>query len=165
MPSTEAIANPRAALRLFQYGLHVLTCGQGESAHAATISWVTQVSLQPRRVAIAVRKDSHIYPVLRQTGQFALNIVGEGQETLASTFFRYTQATTTSVGGYPCEPGPFTGAPLLLDAVAWLECRVVEEANAGGDHGLFVAEVLGGGVRRPDVRSLNLASTPWSYGG
>ncbi|MCS6843571.1 MAG: flavin reductase family protein [Caldilineales bacterium] len=166
MPSTEAIANPRAALRLFQYGLHVLTCRQGDEVHGGIISWVTQVSLQPKRVAIAVRKDGQMVQVLREVGRFALNIVGAGQEELASAFFRrVTTAVGSDLAGYPWEPGLRTGAPLLLDTVAWLECQVVEEANAGGDHALFVAEVVGGGVRRPDARSLNLASTPWSYGG
>ena len=64
-------AGMRQALRCFHYGLHVLTCGQGDASHAATITWVTQISLKPRRVAIGVRKDSHIYPVLRSSGGFA----------------------------------------------------------------------------------------------
>lgn len=155
----------RLALRTFQYGLYILTCGQGRDAHAATISWVTQISLKPRRVAIGVRKDSHIYPVLQQAGQFALNVVGEGQEGIASVFFRYVAPADHAFDGHAFEDGPTTGAPLLLATPAWVECQVVEEANAGGDHGLFVADVLAGGLRHAELRALNLATTNWSYGG
>lgn len=155
----------RQALRMFQYGLFILTCGHGSQAHAATISWVTQVSFKPRRIAVGVRKDSHIYPELKGHGTFALNIVGENQTELANTFFKYIQAQDQEIGGFAFEDGPDTGAPLLLKAPAWLECRIVEEANGEGDHALLVAEVLSGDVRHADMQAMNLATTGWSYSG
>ena len=158
-------AGMRQALRCFHYGLHILTCGQGDAAHAATITWVTQISLKPRRVAIGVRKDSHIYPVIRSSGGFALNVVGEGQEDLASAFFKYVAPEDHRFSGYLFENGALTGSPLLLDCIAWLECRLVEEANDAGDHGLFVADVLAGGTRVEMPKALSLATTHWSYGG
>ncbi len=165
MNDPEQSAGIRAALRSLHYGLHVLTCGQGRTAHAATITWVTQVSLHPRRVAIGVRKDSHIYPMLQNYGAFALNTVSEGQEALAATFFKYVPASDQRFAEFSFEQGPTTGSPLLLDAASWLECRVAEEANAAGDHGVFIADVIAGGVRRNQIKALSLAATGWSYGG
>lgn len=165
MQDLEHNARIRQAIRTFQYGLYVLTCGAGELARAASVTWVTQVSMQPRRVAVAVRRDSHVYVALREAGVFALNVVGEGDRGLASAFFRYVEPVGSAFRDHAFEAGEFTGSPLLLDAVAWLECRVVEEVNAGGDHGLFVADVLAGDVRKPDAPSMNLAATGWSYGG
>ena len=159
------VTDVRAALRSLHYGMHILTAGQGTAAHAATITWVMQASLRPRRVVVGVRKDSHIYPVLRERNAFALNVLGQGQETLAAIFFKYTPAIDQQFEGYAFEDGSSTGSPLLLDAMAWLECRIVEEANASGDHGLFVADVLAGAVRAPSVRALSLVETGWSYGG
>ena len=52
----------RQALRSLHYGLHVLTSGLGSAGPAATITWVIQTSLRPRRMAIGIRKDSHIFP-------------------------------------------------------------------------------------------------------
>lgn len=170
MNNEQNTANVRQAMRSLHYGLHVLTCGQGNDARAAAVTWVTQVSLRPRRLAVAVRKDSHIYPAIKALGVFALNTVGEGQEDLVSTFFKYVPPALGPSGDYTFEghafdSGPTTGAPLLRETPAWLECRVVEEANQGGDHGLFVAEVLNGDVRDASHRALSLASTAWSYGG
>jgi len=165
MHDSEQLTGMRAALRSLHYGLCVLTTGQGSAAHAATITWVMQASLRPRRVAIGVRKDSHIYPLLQQHGAFALNVVGEGYEALAASFFKYVPADDQRFAGHPFEDGAATGSPLLLDAIAWLECRTVEESNAAGDHGLFVADVLAGGVRQPAAKALSLAATGWTYGG
>ena len=165
MDPRHSTAGMRQALRSFHYGLHILTCGQGDAAHAATITWVMQISLKPRRVAVGIRKDSHIYTVVREHDVFALNVVGAGQEDLASTFFKYVAPLERRFASYPFEEGVTTGSPLLLDCIAWLECRLVEEANEGGDHGLFVAEILSGGVRVESPKALSLATTPWSYGG
>ena len=165
MDQSSQTAGVRQALRSFHYGLHILTCGLGDTAHAATITWVMQISLKPKRVAVGIRKDSHIYTVVREHGVFALNVVGEGQEDLAATFFKYVAPLERRFARYPFEEGATTGSPLLLDCIAWLECRLVEEANGGGDHGLFVAEILSGGVRLESPKALSLATTPWSYGG
>ncbi|MCB0202356.1 MAG: flavin reductase [Caldilineae bacterium] len=165
MQEYETNAHIRQAIRTFQYGLYILTCGTGEQASAAAVTWVTQVSMQPRRVAVAIRRASHIYGSLRAAGAFALNVVGEGDKGLASTFFKYVEPVGNSFRDYSFEAGEFTGAPLLLGAVAWLECRVVEEANQDGDHGLFIADVLAGDVRHPNAPSMSLAATGWSYGG
>lgn len=165
MNPSEQLSSIRPVLRSFHYGLHVLTAGQGDAARAATVTWVTQVSLKPRRVAVGVRRQSHIYPAVQQRGAFALNVIGEGQEALAATFFKFVPAVDRRFVDYPFEDGPATGSPLLLDAIAWIECRVAEEANAGGDHGLFIADVVAGGVRHAAVRVLSLAATGWSYGG
>lgn len=165
MHDYETTARIRQAIRMFQYGMYILTCGTGEQARAASVTWVIQVSMQPRRVAVAVRRDSHIYVALREAGVFALNVVGEGDKGLASAFFKYVEPVGNSFREYSFEAGELTGAPLLLGAVAWLECRVVDEANEGGDHGLFVADVLAGDVRHPDTPSMSLAATGWSYGG
>ena len=96
---------------------------------------------------------------------FALNIVGDGDKGIASTFFRYIAPENGAFKDLAFENGPATGAPLLLDAVAWMECRIVEEANQGGDHALLIADVLTGDVRVADGGALSLASTGWSYGG
>ena len=165
MSSNNSMAGIRQALRTFQYGLFVLTSGQGADVHAATITWVTQVSFSPRRIAIGVRKDSHIYPMLKAYGTFALNVVGEGQEALASTFFKYVEAADHQFEGYEFVEGPATGAPLFPQVTAWLECRVIEEANEGGDHALFVAEILAGDRPADAPQPLSLAATKWSYGG
>ena len=57
-----------------------------------------------------------------------------------------------------------TGAPILDDAIAFVECEVREIANDGGDHAVVIGEVVEAGVRK-DEPSLTLMDTGWHYGG
>jgi flavin reductase (DIM6/NTAB) family NADH-FMN oxidoreductase RutF len=82
-----------------------------------------------------------------------------------------TLTTTTSttvdgdlLNGYRFEPGPETGAPVLVDVPYWFEARVTDTVKRG-DHTVFVAEVVNAGVRDESVTPLLLRSTGMSYGG
>ncbi len=155
----------RQAMRALTYGLYVLTAATDGEVHAATVSWVTQISFQPRLVAVALKRDSRIHEVVKQAGAFCLNVVGEGQEKLASTFFKFVEADpqTQTIGGYAYALGE-AGVPTLPEAAAWIICRMVEEASPQGDHALVIGEVIAGGVN-PGRRPLALRDTPWSYAG
>ena len=78
--------------------------------------------------------------------------------------FRSTTAADGKVNGYAYEPGPATGAPVFVDTPYWFEARVTDTV-ARGDHTVFVAEVVGAGVRDDSVTPLLLRSTGMSYGG
>ena len=69
-----------------------------------------------------------------------MNDLGAGQETLASTFFRQVEPEGYTLGGATFHEGT-TGAPILDDVPAYLECRVVQTLDAGD------------GVRRRSSRS------------
>ncbi|HWB43733.1 MAG TPA: flavin reductase, partial [Gemmatimonadales bacterium] len=51
-----------------------------------------------------------------------------------------------------------SGAPVLADALAWLECRLVRRVRAG-DHELVIARPVGGEILRPDAIPLAFADT------
>jgi len=51
----------------------------------------------------------------------------------------------------------------LIDPPAWFDCRVANEVG-GGDHTIFVAEVVDAGVRK-DAEPLTLRDTGFFYGG
>ena len=57
-----------------------------------------------------------------------------------------------------------TGAPILNDAIAFVECEVREIACNGGDHAVVIGEVVEAGVHR-DEPALTLLETGWHYGG
>ncbi len=152
----------KKALQMFTYGLYVLTARHGEDVVASTVSWVTQTSFQPPLIAVAIKQASQTYRVVREAGAFALNILGEGQKALASAFFRHAPVEGETVGGHPFTTGS-TGAPLLTETPAYVECQVLEWVEQG-DHHLAVAEVVNAGINF-EAAPLDLRSTGWSYGG
>lgn len=150
----------KTALRMIPYGLYVLTAtdGQGHMT-AATVNWVTQTSFAPPLVAVAVKADSGSYEALKQSRAFALNMLGKGQQKAAFTFFKPAQLADGTISGHAYETGD-TGAPILRDAPAAIECRV-REIVAQGDHHIVVGEVVGAQVMqapsgRPDAAILEM---------
>jgi flavin reductase (DIM6/NTAB) family NADH-FMN oxidoreductase RutF len=153
------------ALRLLSNGIYVLTACVHETIHAASVTWVTQASFQPPLVLMALQRNSHLAQAVRQARRFGLNILEAGQEGVAERFFRHVTvpAETEELEGFAFRSSS-ARCPLLLDAMAWLECRVAAEPETPGDHCLIMGEVHGAGVRRQG-QPLALWGTPWSYGG
>ena len=153
------------ALRMLSNGLYVLTTCAGETLHAATVSWVSQVSFRPLLVMVALRRNSHLADAVRTARRFAINILAADQEMTAEKFFEHTQvrADQETLAGHSFRPSP-ARCPLLTDAPAWLECRFASEPATPGDHCLIVGEVTGAGVRRREA-PLVLWNTRWTYGG
>ncbi len=152
----------KAVLRLIPYGLFVATSRAGETIGAGTINWVTQASSEPPLVVVGIKVESALHEVITASRAFALNVLGKGQKELAKKFFKGAQPAGELLNGYRYENG-VTGAPLLLDAPAWFECRVVDEVRRG-DHTIFVGQVVEVGSRREE-EPLTLREAGFSYGG
>ena len=148
----------KTALRMIPYGLYVLTSQTEEGRVAAsTVTWVTQASFEPPLVAVAVRNGSRPDEIIRESGVFALNFLAKGQHEIASRFFKSRERDGDTIGGEPFTSGS-TRSPILARAAAFADCRVRETID-GGDHSIFVGEVVDAGVSgalpgRPDERTL-----------
>jgi flavin reductase (DIM6/NTAB) family NADH-FMN oxidoreductase RutF len=164
-PDTPTTDVRNDALRLLSSGLYVLTACLEDSFHAATVSWVSQVSFQPPLVMVALQRNSHLAHAVRKAHRFAVNILGVGQEALAERFFTHLTAPMgePSLAGLSVRSGA-GHCPLLTDALAWLECRLAAEPPSPGDHHLLLGELTAAGTRRQG-KPLALWETPWSYGG
>ena len=153
------------ALRMIPYGLYVLTARTGEAGpdvNAATVSWLSQASFDPPRIIIGLRNDSGIWQRVQDASTFVINILGQGQKGLASDFFRHAELEDGRLSGHAIHTG-LTGAPILDEVPAYLECRVLQAVDAG-DHTFFLADVVDAGVQN-DLPALDLSATGWRYGG
>jgi len=151
----------KTALRMIPYGLYVLTTRNdaGEVA-AATVNWVTQTSFAPPLVVVGVKTDSGAYAMIKESGTFALNMLGKGQQGQAFTFFKPAELADGKISGEAFSDGT-TGSPILASAIAHVECKVASVVEQG-DHHVVVGEVVGAGVAqapegRPDEAILTLA--------
>lgn len=158
-------AAKKTALRMIPYGMFVLTTksSDGKAVGAATVNWITQTSFAPPLIAVGVKADSSAHAHIKDTGVFAVNVIGKEQKDLAFNFFKSHERDGDSIGGEKFETGKETGAPLLLNSPAWWECKLVGEV-AKGDHTLFVGEVVEAGVRRED-QTILMREHNLNYGG
>ena len=126
-------------MRLFPAGV----CVVGANAHgdriAVTVGSLVSLSLEPPLVGISIGRNLALHEVLRSAGTFGVSILRGDQEGVARQFARGAPPIVLW-HGVATRDGA-TGAPLLADALAWIECRVWAEYDAG-DHTFFVGEVV-----------------------
>jgi len=154
-------AAKKTSLRMIPYGLFVVTTGTGRGRRSD--DQLDHAGLVPA-AARRARHEGRQHDARSREGQrhFAVNVLGAGQKDCAFAFFKPTQVEGNKLSGYETEAGS-TGAPLLLDAPAWFECRLTDVVERG-DHHVVVAEVLDAGVRRESA-PLTLAECGVFYGG
>ncbi|MDH4442085.1 MAG: flavin reductase family protein [Rhizobium sp.] len=132
----------KAALRQLAGGVSIVTTGEGAERTGATVTSATALSVQPPRMLVSLNRSSSTWPILRTTGTFGVNVVGVGHRYLADQFAgvgglkgneRYNGASWSSL---------VSGAPLLDDAVASIDCEL-EEAIERHSHVLIIGRVVG----------------------
>jgi flavin reductase (DIM6/NTAB) family NADH-FMN oxidoreductase RutF len=117
----------------------VVTVDAGDLAYALTVGSLVSLSLEPALVGVSIGHASQSHTPLRDAGRFAASLLAGDQEALAQHFARSVPPIALWEGIELHES--HLPEPLLAGAVAWLECRIVAEHEAG-DHTIFVAEVL-----------------------
>ena len=114
----------------------IISTQRGDERFGVTASSVTSLSLSPASILVCLNQRLAIADVISETGVFAVNILGEEHGHLATQFsqnhedkFRGTNLTTGDLGN-----------PILSDALAHLECRLVERKDFA-THAIFIAQI------------------------
>lgn len=126
----------RAALGSFATGVCVVTCppSHGRDAIGLTVSSFASVSLEPPLVLWCIDKASDRFKCFNGTDVYGVNILAQGQQALSVAF-----AGDGLLDDVATRQGVL-GVPLIDNAMAQLECRVVARHDAG-DHVILVGEV------------------------
>jgi flavin reductase (DIM6/NTAB) family NADH-FMN oxidoreductase RutF len=157
-------AAKKTVLRHFPYGLYALTVKHGGEEHGMTANWVTQTSFEPPMVAVAVENSSKSIGMIRDAHHFAINVFQQGQRELAGKLGRSSANAPQKLKGIKTKPAPTSGAPILAEALGWVECRVVATLPSG-DHTLVLGEVLEAGVEHESAHPLTLQEAGFKYSG
>lgn len=156
----------RRVLWSFPYGLYVVGSTDGERLNGMTINWVTQVSFDPKLVAIGVEHGAFTHELLSAGRVFALCTIAREDRAIVRKFTKPVEVdrAAMTLNGFPYRLG-VTGAPILVQAPAFVDCEVRETVECGG-HTLFVGEVVDAGFQQAeDTPVLRMEDTRMSYGG
>jgi flavin reductase (DIM6/NTAB) family NADH-FMN oxidoreductase RutF len=127
----------RRALGHFAAGVTVVTSKLDDGERAGiTVTAFTSLSLEPPLVLICIDRRARMHDRLKKGGNFAVNMLAEGQELVSRRFAASELDPFREIGS---REG-LTGAPLIQDALSAIECRIVD-AFPGGDHTIFIGEV------------------------
>lgn len=137
----------RDALRHFPAGVTIVTIRSGQEVHGLTVSAFASVSPEPPLIMVCIDQRHHAHDLLQQEGAtFAVNILRAGQQELSNRFAYVQDEDRFAVGRWTTA---LTGAPVLEDALAWLDCTVFSHQQAG-THTIYVGEVQASAVPRAD---------------
>ena len=148
---------PVQLFRRLSNGVYVIGVSHRSRSNAFTAAWLTQVSFDPLLLGLSVNPENYSYGLLRQSRIFTVSILKQGQLDLGRYFGCRSGRDGDKLAGQRWRPGRL-GAPLLLDAAAYLECEVTGTAPAG-DHELVLGRVVGGEVLDPTAKPLLYAET------
>jgi flavin reductase (DIM6/NTAB) family NADH-FMN oxidoreductase RutF len=134
----------------FATGVTVVTCRVGQRKHGITVNSFTSVSLDPPLVLICIDRKAIAWQMIPEAGTFAINILTSQQRAVCDYFAkRLFLDPDNEFAEIPHVDG-VTGSPVLEDALAVIECRLVN-TYPGGDHDIFIGEVVAVQVLRDDA--------------
>lgn len=143
----------RDALRHFPAGVTIVTMIDPDdgSRHGLTVSAFASISPSPPLIMVAIDHRSSAHDIMQKPDAvFAVNILAEDNMDLSNRFAWVKDQDRFAEGAWTTAE---TGAPVLEDALAWLDCTIYERHPAG-THTIYVGEVKASAVMRPDEAPL-----------
>ncbi len=152
MTGPEPQAFRRTAGR-FASGIVVVSTSLDGIGHAMTVTAFASVSLDPLRVLFCAEKIARFHDAVLATGTWAVSVLSEDAEKTARWLATRGRPLAGQLDAFRHHPGARTGAPILDDALAAMECRTTA-VHDGGDHSIVVGEVLAVTEPRADAGPL-----------
>ena len=135
----------REALRLFPAGVTIVTIKAPSQAqpHGLTVSAFASISPEPPLIMIAIDHRASGHEMLEEEGAvFAVNILSQEMSELSNRFAWIKDEDRFAVGDWGTA---VTGAPVLQNALAWLDCTVNNRYEAG-THTIYIGKVEASGT-------------------
>jgi len=157
----------KEALHLMPYGFYSLTSRSGDDVNAMVANWIIQASFTPRLMTIALQKTSYTHGLVEAGRVFCINLFKKEDQEVMMAFTKSRSKNPDKMKHVSYSEAPETGCPVLDGAAAYIECKVVDIFDVGGDHDLVVGEVVGCNIlKEAEVGDMmTLPYIGWSYAG
>lgn len=156
----------RRVLWTLPYGLYVVGSRHLDEANGMTLNWATQLAFDAKLIGIGVEKPALTHRLIADGGVFSLCTIDREDRAIVRKFTKPVEVdrTAMTLNGFPFHDGA-SGAPILDQAVAYLDCEV-RQAIDFGEHTFFVGEVIDCGFQADeDTPVLRMEDTRMNYGG
>ena len=121
----------------------MVSCGDMEKSNIITVAWTGIIASDPATCYISVRKNRYSYNIIKNTGEFVINLTTRklayatdwcGVKTGAKVD-KFKEMHLTK------ENGSFVKCPLIKESPVSIECKV-REIKEMGSHDMFIADIL-----------------------
>ena len=147
-------------------GLYVVGSRSGIKRNLMTLNWCTQVSFEPKLIGIGVEQHALTHELIAAGGSFSINLIARDDRAIVRKFTKPVEVDTDAMtlNGFGFHDG-VTGAPLLTQALGYLDCEV-RQAVELGNHTFFIGEVVDAAFQLDeDTEILRMEDTRMNYGG
>ncbi len=141
----------KQTMRCWVSGVTVVTTAHEGRRAGLTASSFTSISVEPPLILCSIQHYTDTFKLIEQSGIFAISILREDQAHLSAQFAGFAQLPEGADKFYNVNlMTAVTGAPILADSIAWLDCRLqaIYEASISR---IVVGEVVATG-QNPDPR-------------
>jgi len=120
----------KEVMRHWVAGVTVVTTRLDDAIYGCTANSFTSISLTPPLIAVSLAKSTHTYPMIKQSGIFAVNILSAHQQDVSVRFAGSLHDAHERFKDEPHHPEA-TGSPVLDRAIAFADCRLYSEHDVG----------------------------------
>ena len=148
-------------------GLYVIGSTDGAARrNGMTANWVTQMSFDPKWIGVGIEQAALTHELIEASGVFSVCVIDREDRAIVRKF---TKPVDVDLGAKTLNGFPYvekvSGAPILEQAVAYIDCELRERLTAG-NHTFFVGEVVDSGFfKDEDTAVLGMNDTRMNYGG
>jgi flavin reductase (DIM6/NTAB) family NADH-FMN oxidoreductase RutF len=137
----------RAAMRLVPSPVSIVTANDEQGMpRGLTCSAVCSLSMAPPSMLVCVNRRNHSLDAIRTSGGFMVNLLRAGCDETSETF---ASPSASKFASTPWRPSPVSGLPIVLDALAFVDCGLQAEIHAG-THAILIGLVRGSGTSGED---------------
>ena len=130
----------RRAMRRWTSGVTIVAACDADQMHGMTVNSFNSIALDPPLIGVALAVDARTCRMVESSGAFAITILNSQQRELSERFAGRTTESQDRFAGLETYT-LLTGAPLLADGLAGLDCQVVFKYDAGASR-LFIGQVV-----------------------
>lgn len=121
----------------------MVSCGNMEKSNIITVAWTGIINTNPAMCYISVRPERYSYNLIKESGEFAINLTNKklayatdwcGVRTGAKVDkFKEMHLTKEKAKNIKC--------PVIKESPVCIECKVKEVRELGSHH-MFIAEII-----------------------
>ncbi len=149
-------------------GLYVVgSTDKADRRNGMTLNWASQVSFDPKLIGIGVEREALTHELITAAGVFSLCLLDREDRAIVRKFTKPVEVDlpARTLNGFPYVDGPVTGAPVLAQSVAYVECEVRQPVEVG-NHTLFLGEIVNAAfLKDEETEILRMEDTRMNYGG
>ena len=121
----------------------MVSCGDMEKSNVFTVAWTGIINSTPPKTYISVRPSRHSYGIIKESGEFVINLTTTDLVRATDSCGVLTGAKVDKFKKFKLtkEKGQEVNAPLIGESPLCLECRVSDIISLG-THDMFIADIV-----------------------